>query len=449
MVKETAIQSVIYTADSGYYFPENYSVSGAGSGITVTRDSISQITVSGTPTGNVSITLAAATEIGGQEAPNQIGEEEGQISGTTTEMEYRKKPVEGGSDTGWTDCANGATPVEPGTYEVRYKETETQKAGDVAVITVKARYMVTVTNPAGSHITRSTKAGNGAENQKVAAAEAMTAIIYTADSGYYFPENYSVSGKNGVKVTRNSASQITVSGNITGNVSITLAAAKKKTVTNQTTTETKEPKETVTSAQKKKNSIKLNIGMFVGWKKNKFTVSWGKVEDAEGYDIFSVQCGNKLALKSLVKTVKGNHTSTTLEKIAGKKVSGKKTYKVVVRAYKTINGKKVYIGVSKTYHAAGKDSKTYTNAKEVKLSKESVKLKVGKSSKIKATIVKQSKKKKLLSEKHGAPLRYFSTDESIAKVTAKGKIKAKKKGTCYIYITALNGVKNRVEVTVK
>ncbi|MDO4522234.1 MAG: hypothetical protein Q4B57_03690 [Eubacteriales bacterium] len=34
-------------------------------------------------------------------------------------------------------------------------------------------------------------------------------------------------------------------------------------------------------------------------------------------------------------------------------------------------------------------------------------------------------------------------------VNAKGKIKARKTGTCYIYMMALNGVKNKVRVTVK
>ena len=88
-------------------------------------------------------------------------------------------------------------------------------------------------------------------------------------------------------------------------------------------------------------------------------------------------------------------------------------------------------------------------SKKIKVTKKSVTLKMGKTTKIKAPIVKQSSKKKLLGRWHGASLRYYSTDTGVATVTSKGKIKAKGKGTCDIYVTALNGVKTRVKVTVK
>ena len=57
----------------------------------------------------------------------------------------------------------------------------------------------------------------------------MTPVVVTADDGYYFPTDYSVAEKDGVKVTRNSASQITVSGMPCFNVDITLPAAEAKT----------------------------------------------------------------------------------------------------------------------------------------------------------------------------------------------------------------------------
>ena len=50
-----AMKDVVYTADKGYYFPTNYSVAEV-SGIKVTRDSYTQITVSGTPTADATIT---------------------------------------------------------------------------------------------------------------------------------------------------------------------------------------------------------------------------------------------------------------------------------------------------------------------------------------------------------------------------------------------------------
>ena len=57
----------------------------------------------------------------------------------------------------------------------------------------------------------------------------MTPVVVTADNGYYFPTDYHVNEQNGVTVTRNSASQVTVSGMPYYNVSITLPAAEAKT----------------------------------------------------------------------------------------------------------------------------------------------------------------------------------------------------------------------------
>ena len=57
----------------------------------------------------------------------------------------------------------------------------------------------------------------------------MTPVVVTADNGYYFPTDYPVNEKDGVKVTRDSASQVTVSGMPCFNVDITLPAAKAKT----------------------------------------------------------------------------------------------------------------------------------------------------------------------------------------------------------------------------
>ena len=53
-----AMTDVVYTADEGYYFPTDYSVE-AVNGISVTRNSYDQITVSGTPTADAAITLTA------------------------------------------------------------------------------------------------------------------------------------------------------------------------------------------------------------------------------------------------------------------------------------------------------------------------------------------------------------------------------------------------------
>ncbi|MBQ3369594.1 MAG: Ig-like domain-containing protein [Mogibacterium sp.] len=44
---------------------------------------------------------------------------------------------------------------------------------------------------------------------------------------------------------------------------------------------------------------------------------------------------------------------------------------------------------------------------------------------------------------------YASNKSAIATVSSKGVIKAKKKGTCYVYAYAQNGVYKRIKVVVK
>lgn len=74
------------------------------------------------------------------------------------------------------------------------------------------------------------------------------------------------------------------------------------------------------------------------------------------------------------------------------------------------------------------------------------KLKKGKSLKLKAKAVPQSLKLKV--KKH-VEVRYESTNKKIATVSKKGVVKAKKKGSCYVYAYAQNGVCKKVKVTVK
>ena len=180
-----------------------------------------------------------------------------------------------------------------------------------------------------------------------------------------------------------------------------------------------------------------------------FKLSWGAVDGADGFEIYASLCGKKLNAKTLNKTVDGKKTSVTLKKISGSKVMETEEYKVQIKAFKLVDGKKVYLGKSRVVHAAGQKHKKFTNAKSVSVKKDSVTLKTGKTAKIKATIEKEDKAKKFLPEGHGPALRYYTSNKKIATVTEKGKIKAVGKGTCTIYVIALNGVKAEVKVTVK
>ena len=72
------------------------------------------------------------------------------------------------------------------------------------------------------------KTDSGAETQS-GLTGAMKDVVYTAEAGYYFPESYSVAALNGITVTRNNDSEITVSGTPTANTEIKLTAPTEKT----------------------------------------------------------------------------------------------------------------------------------------------------------------------------------------------------------------------------
>ena len=115
----------------------------------------------------------------------------------------------------------------------------------------------------------------------------------------------------------------------------------------------------------------------------------------------------------------------------------------MVCAYKLVDGKKITIAASKTIHVTTGGGK-YGNAKTIKLNKTKVSLKKGKTVRITATQVKQSKKLK----KHRSVC-YESSNTKVATVSSKGLIKAKAKGSCTIYVYAQNGIYKTVKVTVK
>ena len=73
-------------------------------------------------------------------------------------------------------------------------------------------------------------------------------------------------------------------------------------------------------------------------------------------------------------------------------------------------------------------------------------MKKGKSLKLGAKAVAQSSK--LPVKKHVA-MRYESSNKKIATVTSTGTIKAKARGTCYVYAYAQNGVFKKIKVVVK
>ena len=166
---------------------------------------------------------------------------------------------------------------------------------------------------------------------------------------------------------------------------------------------------------------------------NSITVSWSKVNGADGYIVYANKCGSKL------KNVK----TTTGTSFTQKKLKKGTYYKYVIVAYKNVGDQKVTLSASNTIHIATKGGKV-GNPKSVKVNKKKVAIKKGKSFSIKASNVKKDKK-----IKNHVAIRYESSNPNIATVDSKGKIKAKKKGKCIVYAYSQNGVATAITVTVK
>ena len=142
--------------------------------------------------------------------------------------------------------------------------------------------------------------------------------------------------------------------------------------------------------------------------------------------------------------VKGNRQTVTM--VNNQNVKKGTYYKFIMVALDKNN---TVVSTSKVIHVATKGGKV-GNHKKVTVSssviKKAKKLKKGKTLKLKAKAVPQSKKLKV--KKHRAVL-YESSNINIATVSKKGVVKAKNKGTCYIYAYAQNGVFKKIKVTVK
>ena len=164
-------------------------------------------------------------------------------------------------------------------------------------------------------------------------------------------------------------------------------------------------------------------------------ISWKRVTGASAYIIYANKCGvNNQYIK--LNTVTGtSFTQTKLKKGT--------YYKYLIIA---VNGDKA-LATSKTIHVATKGGKV-GNHKSVttKAKKNKVSLKKGKTFKLGAKAVAQSKKLKV--KKHRG-IAYESSNKAIATVSAKGVVKAVGKGSCYVFAYAQNGVCKKIKVTVK
>jgi len=137
---------VVYEAEEGYYFPEDYEdtvTATADGGISVTRESYTQITVSGTPaTAKIDITLpdpAAKVQAATPQAIfNATGSDTGTLSGVSAGMTYQINDgtVHSISAEDISDSGVEITGVSAGTIKVVQPETDTTLASDEQTIEV-------------------------------------------------------------------------------------------------------------------------------------------------------------------------------------------------------------------------------------------------------------------------------------------------------------------------
>lgn len=192
----------------------------------------------------------------------------------------------------------------------------------------------------------------------------------------------------------------------------------------------------------KANKLTLNSKFSIKTGKS-IKVSWGKVKGADGYDVYLSYCGKDKM--TLVRSTKSS--SVTISKLDKKKINQKNNVRCYVVAYKIVKGKKQEIGKTNLFHAVGRKNKSETEPKNIRLKKTSYVLATGKTAKIKASIVKKNKKLPVIA--HTEKIRYATSNAKVATVSKEGKITAKKKGTCYVYVYAINGCAKKVKVTVK
>lgn len=175
--------------------------------------------------------------------------------------------------------------------------------------------------------------------------------------------------------------------------------------------------------------------------KNGIELTWKKKNGCSGYEVYWSYCDGKRNYKK-AKTVK----STGNRSYTHKNLKKNRAYKYYIATYKIKGGKKFYQSKSPVIHVAMSQEKS-TNVKSISVNKTKVSLKEKKTFQIKATAKAENKKKKLLA--HADKFRYYTNDKKVATVTKKGKIQAKKKGSCSIFVIANNGVSKEIKVTVK
>ncbi len=178
-----------------------------------------------------------------------------------------------------------------------------------------------------------------------------------------------------------------------------------------------------------------------GCGKRTLKLTWTRVEEADGYDVFFAHCGNDIGQRA---TVSGSGSCA----YQFKNLEEGETYKGYVRAWKRVDGEKTLIAESPLVHAITDEyNSKWCNVKAIKLNRSSLVLKAGESKALKATLSLVKSGRKAL--QHEKPVRYYSSNPNVARVNSSGMVKAVGKGRCTIYAIAVNGERASVKITVK
>jgi len=160
--------------------------------------------------------------------------------------------------------------------------------------------------------------------------------------------------------------------------------------------------------------------------------TWKAVDGAEKYVLWQSVAG-KAVYKEIAKTNGTSYTKKGLKKGTA--------YEAFVVA---CDAEGEAIAQSVTVYTITKGGK-YSNAKKVSATK-SVTVVAGKTKKLTAKVASKDSKSKLLNK--CAAIRFISTDEAVATVSAKGVVTGVTAGTCKVYAIAPNGKYAVTSVTV-
>ena len=330
-------------------------------------------------------------------------------------------------------------------YTTAWKENDTVNED----ITLYAKWNKSVTGVSvATPEERFTKAGETSDIKVTVTPEDAANTRVTYKSSDTKVATVDANGK--ITAVANGTATITITtedGAKTATVKVTVAIpdVKQQGTTEQSKT-TEQPVQQPTKEEKA--VISMNAGLKVSQTGSKINIKWGKVKEADGYDVYVAYCGKKFG--KAVKTInKNSTTSITVKKINSKKINFKKNFKVYVAAYKMVDGKKEVLAKSIMGHVVGCKNTKYSNAKKITIAKSNYSISVGKTAKIKAKTVLVQKGKKQLTDAHAKEFRYASSNKNIATVDQNGKIKGVAKGICTIYVYARNGYAKTVKITVK